>query len=78
MNTKLKQIENTILAYEADGLMREDSEIEIDIQDDEIWLCDYSKSRGGAEFIKKLGDTTEINVKEILKLCDDYDWYIVY
>ena len=31
--------------------MRSDSKVEINVTNDEIWLCDYSENRGGAEFL---------------------------
>lgn len=77
MKTINEIIEEKALAYESGKMMRPDSEIEIDMFDDKIWLCDYSPSREGAECIEKLCNTEDINTNELIKLCDKHDWAYV-
>ncbi len=66
-------IEDAVKEYEL-CMLRNDSEVEIDIDESEVWLCDYSESRGGAEFIKKLCEKEDIDHKELIALCEKYNW----
>ena len=45
----IKQIIEKAETYEQGKMMREDSEVEINIGEGEVWLADYSESRGGSE-----------------------------
>ena len=73
MTTKEKIIEACI-AYENGKMMRDDSEVEIDLFDDEYWLCDYSESRGSAEAVRKLCNESEITANEVIEMCMEYKW----
>ena len=54
-----------------------DSEIEIDVLDDGVYLCDYSPSHEGAEQIKKICESDEISIDDIEDVCDKNDWSYV-
>ena len=73
----IKVIEDKALAYEQGEMMRDDSEVEIDVFDDEVWLCDYSESREGSEAIEKLCDIEDISTDELTSLCDKHNWAYV-
>ena len=73
----IKKIEKECQDYECGRMMRSDSEIEIDIVNEEVWLCDYSQSRGGAEFVKMLCKKNKIKTFDIEKMCNKNNWAIV-
>ena len=73
----IEMIERKALTYERGKMMRDDSEVEIDILDDGIWLCDYSSSREGAEFVEKICDTDDVDTDTLIKLCDKHNWSYV-
>ncbi len=77
MKKTITMIEEAALSYERGKMLREDSEVEIDVFDDGIYLCDYSEERGSTEPIKKLCDTEEVSIKQIETLCDKYHWAYV-
>ena len=70
-------IEKTAREYESGKMLRDDSEVEIDVVDDEVWLCDYSESRGGAEFIKKMCNLNETTYDTIKSICSKHGWNYV-
>lgn len=77
--TMLKHIETQACKYEQGRMLRDDSEVEIDIWDDEngisyVWLSDYSETRGGAECIKRICHTDDVNTQELADLCDKHYW----
>ncbi len=77
MNT-IEYIENKAISYERSKMMRNDSEVEIDILDQGIYLCDYSTSREGAEIVEKLCSINDINKNQLIALCDKHNWsYVV-
>lgn len=61
-------------AYERGKMLMPDSEVEIDVFDGEVWLCDYSATREGAESIEKICDVDDIDLDEIRRICDDHNW----
>lgn len=67
-------IEEKGVAYEQGEMLREDSEVEIDECDGEIWLCDYSSVREGAEFIEKICNTDDIDMDKLEAMCFKHDW----
>ena len=70
-------IEEAGLNYERGKMLRDDSEVEIDIFEDYIWICDYSPSREGAELIKKVCDTDDIDIDKLTEMCDRNNWSYV-
>lgn len=84
MTNKLNEVISKALAYELGKKLRDDSEVEIDVVTDAeteekcgIWLCDYSESRGGAEFVEKLCNTNEISVTLLRSECWNHKWCYV-
>lgn len=78
---KINKIEESVTAYESGKMQRQDSEVEIGYVNNEIWLSDYSESRGSAEAVKKLCDTNEINayfLYYLRKLCFKHNWYACF
>lgn len=79
----LEFIEQEALAYENGKMMRSDSEVEIDVEDDGVWLCDYSAEREGAELVKKLCEADcvvgnkSVKYQELIELCDRHHWSYV-
>lgn len=71
-----RRIEEVGKAYERGKMMKEDSEVEIDLlgNGDEVWLCDYSESRGSAEPIKKICNVFEIGEEIIIDICERNRW----
>ena len=77
MQQLIEKIEQEAISYERGKMLRDDSEVEIDLFDDEIWLCDYSETRGSGEGIKKLCNVNEVDLKEIKEMCGRHNWYMV-
>ena len=77
MNAEIEAIEKAVLDYERGRMMRSDSEAEIDLFDGKVWLCDYSESRGSAEFVKDLCREDDIDLDELAELCDRHGWAYV-
>lgn len=73
----IEKIEKECRDYECSKMMWPDSEVEIDIVNNEVWLCDYSKTRGGAEFVKMLCKEHDVKSSDINKMCDKNNWAIV-
>ena len=73
----IEKIEKECRDYECGKMMWSDSEVEIDIVNNEVWLCDYSKTRGGAEFVKMLCKEHDIKSSDIDKMCNKNNWAIV-
>ena len=74
----IKKIEKECRDYECGRMMRSDSEVEIDVVNNEVWLCDYSENRGGAEFVKMLCKGHDIKSSDIKKMCNKNNWAVVY
>ena len=72
----IEQIERIAMEYEQGKMLRDDSEVEIDLFEDtdEIWLSDYSESRGSAESIEKLCDVSLVRLSDIIDMCDKHGW----
>ena len=49
----------------------------IEPEDNEVWLCDYSETRGGAEFVKMLCKEHDVKSSDIDKMCNKNNWAIV-
>ena len=73
----IEKIEKECRDYECSKMMWPDSEVEIDIVNNEVWLCDYSKTRGGAELVKMLCKEHDVKSSDIDKMCDKNNWAIV-
>ena len=70
-----KKLESTAEAYERGRMMREDSEVEIDLfNDGTLWVSDYSESRGSAEPVEKICDDGDRYHSEIEEICDRHNW----
>ncbi len=71
-------LEKAAMDYETGKMMDHDSEIEIDVFEDDdepgIYVSDYSKSRGNADPVKKICDIGEIANKDIIALCNEHGW----
>lgn len=74
MNKCLEELVRVAEEYERGNMMRSDSEIEIDLLNGEIWVSDYSEERGSAEPIIKICNADEINIEDIINICNDYCW----
>ncbi len=74
MNSIIQLIEEKAVAYEQGKMMRSDSEVEIDILDDEVWISDYSEERGGAEGIEKICPSCKVVESELIALCAKHNW----
>jgi len=74
MNKHLEKLISIAEEYERGNMMRSDSEIEIDLLNGEIWVSDYSEERGSFEPITKICNADEINVEDIINICDDHCW----
>ena len=69
---------NLVVDFDECGkMMCSDSEVEIDIVNNEVWLCDYSENRGGAEFVKMLCKEHDVKSSDIDKMCNKNNWAIV-
>lgn len=59
-------------------MLREDSEVEIDILEDidepGIYVSDYSEERGDAEPVKRICGVGDIAEDDIVAVCDKYGW----
>lgn len=73
----IELIESKAVAYEQGTMLRHDSEVEIDVIDGEVWIGDYSESRGGAELFEKICNASDITLDELKELCNKHDWYYV-
>lgn len=80
----IKSVEARGTTYERTRMLRSDSEVEIDVvtdgdtkENNGVWLCDYSESRGGAEFIEKICEADDVDKNELIDLCNKYDWNYV-
>lgn len=85
-NDYLEWFEFSILAavakagieYEQSKMIEDDSKVEIDICDNEIWLGDYSKEKDKGEFIKKICDLPNgYNMNLIINECNEHGWSYV-
>ncbi len=74
MNRHLEKLISIAEEYEHGNMMHSDSEIEIDLINGEIWVSDYSEERGSAEPITKICNADEINVEDVIDICDDHCW----
>ena len=74
----IKQIIERVETYEQGKMMREDSEVEINIGEGEVWLADYSKSRGGSELVEQLCDEDMINMARLEEEVNRRHWCIAY
>lgn len=74
----IKQIIERAETYERGKMMREDSEIEINIGEGEVWLADYSKSRGGSELVEQLCDENMINIARLEEEVNRRHWCVAY
>ena len=74
----IKQIIERAETYEQGKMMREDSEVEINIGEGEVWLADYSESRGGSELVEQLCDENMINLARLRDEVNKRNWYMVY
>lgn len=82
MSNMLKKLIEEAQNYERGKMLNDDSEIEIDIFEDEdaeddelyIWVSDYSKSRGSAEPVKKICKADKIPTDDIVSVCNKYGW----
>lgn len=74
----IKQIIEKAETYEQGKMMREDSEVEINIGEGEVWLADYSESRGGSELVEQLCDEDMINPVRLREEVNKRHWYMVY
>lgn len=74
----IKQIIERAETYEQGKMMREDSEVEINIGEGEVWLADYSESRGGSELVEQLCDEDMINPVRLREEVNKRHWYMVY
>lgn len=73
--TVRRKLEFTAEAYERGRMMREDSEVEIDLFDDgTLWVSDYSESRGSSEPVEKICDDGEKYCDAIENICDKHGW----
>ena len=71
------QLETEAERYESGKMLADDSEIEIDIVDGKVLICDYSPSRGSAEVVKEFCSADEIPEDIIEELCDHKGWSYV-
>lgn len=72
-------LEEKALAYEQGKMMRDDSEVEINLSTDadgkqSICIADYSEERGGAEIVESVCPADDINTDEIIDLCNEHHW----
>lgn len=74
----IKQIIERAETYEQGKMMREDSEVEINIGEGEVWLADYSKSRGGSELVEQLCDENMINIARLEEEVNRRHWCMTY
>jgi hypothetical protein len=73
-----KEIEQKAVAYKRSKMLRSDSKFEIALVDNNIWFCDYSPSRKGAEFIKILCKVNHVDLNQLIKLCNEHNWgYVI-
>ena len=70
----IHMIEQKALAYEQGKMLRSDSEVEINLSEGLVWICDYSPSREGAEFVEAVCDASTVNTDDIVSMCDKHDW----
>lgn len=61
-------------SYERGEMLRSDSEVEIDIIDGEVWVCDYSESRGDSFPVVKVCDEGDIEAEDIIRVCNEHHW----
>lgn len=82
MTNILKKLIEEAQNYERGKMLNDDSEIEIDIFEDEdvnsnepyVWVSDYSESRGNAEPVKKICKADKIPADDIVSVCNKYGW----
>ncbi len=72
-------LEKKALAYEQGKMMRDDSEVEINLSTDadgkqSICIADYSETRGSAEIVESVCPVDDINTDEIIDLCNEHHW----
>ena len=70
----VEELERYAEEYEQGKKLRNDSEVEIDVTDGKVILCDYSESRGSAETVRIICDADEISSTEIIELCNKHNW----
>jgi len=73
----IEMIEDKGITYEIGEMLAPDSEVEIDIQEGKVYLCDYSASRGGALQIEELCDEDDVDTEQLIRMCDSHDWSYV-
>lgn len=74
MHKHLEKLISVAEEYERGNMMRFDSEIEINLIHGEIWVSDYSEERGSVELITKICNADEINIEDIIDICNDHCW----
>ncbi len=78
-----KMVETEALAYERGSMLREDSEVELDVTYDEetgkdwIMLYDYSEERGSAEFVKKICEAELVTEEQFDDIVKRNSWCFV-
>ena len=70
-NDMIDKIRTKAYEYEKGKMMRDDSRVEIDDFDGEIWISDYSPSRKSAEPIEMICTEDDVNIDELVKMCED-------
>jgi hypothetical protein len=73
-NDALNRIEKLANTYQHTSMLRDDSEVEIDLIDDEYWICDYSESRGSSEPVRMACYADEVSRDEVIGLCKKNGW----
>jgi len=79
MNTFLDKLEKAAMDYEAGRMLRDDSEVEIDVFEDSdsgpgIFVSDYSEERGSCELVRKICEIGKIAGNDIVTLCNKHGW----
>ena len=74
--SNIEKLERLGEEYERGKMLRPDSEVEIDIVDNEVYLCDYSEIRESAEQVAKICDLKDIDIDDITRVCDEHHWSI--
>lgn len=73
----IEMIEEKGLTYEIGEMLAPDSEVEIDIQEGKVYPCDYSASREGALQIEELCDEDDVDIEQLIRMCDSHGWSCV-
>lgn len=70
----IEEIDKAGKAYALAKKLRDDSEVEVNNMDGRICICDYSESRGSAEFIADVCFSDDVTKDEIIELCNKRHW----